>query len=77
VLIPLQLVSVALKAGRPRRSIPVLYHRLVCALIGVRIPRMRGADPRASAAGSSQITVSWLDISVVSALAPVVFHRQE
>ena len=36
VLIPVQWISVALKLPS-RRSIPVLYRRVLCALIGIRI----------------------------------------
>src|SRR4051812_37039495 len=71
VLIPIQWLAVALK--RPlRRRIPVLYHRFVCRLLGVRV-RAAGAPvsqrPLLIVANHS----SWLDISVITAQAPVVF----
>src|SRR3954470_6276900 len=71
VLIPLQWLAVALK--RPlRRRIPVLYHRFVCRLLGIRV-RAAGAPisqrPLLIVANHS----SWLDISVITAQAPVVF----
>ncbi|HEX2655029.1 MAG TPA: lysophospholipid acyltransferase family protein [Xanthobacteraceae bacterium] len=71
VLLPLQAVAVTL--GLPmRRSLPVFYHRLVCALIGIRI-HLRGipAIDRPLLIVSNH--VSWLDICVIGAIAPVVF----
>jgi len=70
-LIPVQWFAVALK--RPlRRRIPVLYHRFVCWLLGIRVRRV-GAPvdqrPLLIVANHS----SWLDISVITAQAPVVF----
>lgn len=71
LLMPVQWLAVALK--RPlRRRIPVLYHRFVCRLVGVRV-RALGAPvddrPLMIVANHS----SWLDISIITSLAPVVF----
>lgn len=71
VLMPVQWLAVALK--RPlRRRIPVFYHRFVCRLLGVRV-RASGAPvgdrPLLIVANHS----SWLDISIITSLAPVVF----
>jgi 1-acyl-sn-glycerol-3-phosphate acyltransferase len=71
VLMPVQWLAVALK--RPlRRRIPVFYHRFVCRLLGVRV-RVNGAlvdaRPLLIVANHS----SWLDISIITSLAPVVF----
>src|ERR1043165_9885735 len=71
VLMPVQWLAVALE--RPlRRRIPVLYHRFVCRLVGVRV-RATGAAaeerPLLVVANHS----SWLDISIITSLAPVVF----
>jgi len=71
VLMPIQWLAVALR--RPlRRRIPVLYHRFVCWLLGVRVRRV-GAPvdqrPLLIVANHS----SWLDISVITAQVPVVF----
>jgi 1-acyl-sn-glycerol-3-phosphate acyltransferase len=71
VLMPVQWLAVALK--RPlRRRIPVFYHRFVCRLLGVRV-RTSGAPvgdrPLLIVANHS----SWLDISIITSLAPVVF----
>src|SRR6185436_5898895 len=70
-LMPIQWAAVALK--RPlRRRIPVLYHRFVCRLLGIRV-RLTGAAidtrPLLIVANHS----SWLDISIITSLAPVVF----
>src|ERR1043165_8139832 len=71
VLMPVQWLTVALK--RPlRRRIPVFYHRFVCRLVGVRV-RATGAPvgdrPLLIVANHS----SWLDISIITSLAPVGF----
>ncbi|WP_420131882.1 lysophospholipid acyltransferase family protein [Rhodopseudomonas sp.] len=70
-LLPVHLL--ALRYGwRIQRSIPQLYHRIVCRLIGVRIRqvgRRSGNGPVLILANH----VSWLDICVISAMAPVSF----
>jgi len=70
-LIPVQWIAVRL--GLPlRRKIPTVYHRLMCRLVGVRltvIGRAHDARPLMIVANH----VSWLDISVITAVAPVVF----
>jgi len=71
VLMPVQWLAVALK--RPlRRRIPVFYHRFVCRLLGVRV-RANGAPigdrPLLIVANHS----SWLYISIITSVAPVVF----
>jgi lyso-ornithine lipid O-acyltransferase len=71
VLMPVQWLAVALK--RPlRRRIPVFYHRFVCRLLGVRVRASGmpvGDRPLLIVANHS----SWLDISIITSLAPVVF----
>jgi 1-acyl-sn-glycerol-3-phosphate acyltransferase len=71
VLLPFQLIGIAFDL-RLRRAVPQLYHRMLCALIGVRIREigLRSADSPALILSNH---VSWLDISVISALSPVVF----
>lgn len=69
-LLPLQCVSLLLRLPT-RRSIPLLYHRILCRLLGVRV-RMVGAPPRGPRLIAAN-HVSWLDIVVISAIAPVVF----
>lgn len=71
VLVPLQLIGLAFDL-RLQRSIPHLYHRVLCALIGVRI-REIGHRSTASPALILSNHVSWLDICVISAVTPVVF----
>ncbi len=71
VLLPFQLIGMAFDL-RLQRTIPHLYHRILCALIGVRIREVgrRSADSPALILSNH---VSWLDICVISALSPVVF----
>jgi lyso-ornithine lipid O-acyltransferase len=71
VLLPLQLIGLAFDL-RLQRTIPPLYHRILCALIGVRV-REVGQRSAASPVLILSNHVSWLDICVISALAPVVF----
>jgi 1-acyl-sn-glycerol-3-phosphate acyltransferase len=71
VLLPFQLVGIAFDL-RLQRTIPHLYHRILCALIGVRIHEV-GRRSTASPALILSNHVSWLDICVITALAPVVF----
>jgi len=70
-LLPFQLAGMAFGL-RLQRAVPHLYHRMLCALIGVRI-REVGARSAASPALILSNHVSWLDICVISALSPVVF----
>src|SRR5436305_2026666 len=70
-LMPVQWLAVALK--RPlRRRIPVFYHRFVCRLLGVRV-RTTGALVTARPLLIVANHSSWLDISIITSLAPVVF----
>jgi len=70
-LMPIQWLAVVLKSPL-RRRIPVFYHRFVCWLLGIRVRRVGvpiSARPLLIVANHS----SWLDISVITAQAPVVF----
>ena len=71
VLLPFQLTGMAFGL-RLQRILPHWYHRILCALIGVRIREIgtRSADSPALILSNH---VSWLDICVISALSPVVF----
>ena len=74
-LLPFQLVAVWL--GLPlRRRIPVLFHRTACAVLGIRVHevgRRMHEHPLLIVANHC----SWLDISVISAVAPVVFVAKQ
>jgi lyso-ornithine lipid O-acyltransferase len=71
MLIPLQWISIVLRAPT-RRLIPVGYHRAVCALLGIRI-RVIGQRTRAQPLLLVANHSSWLDVPVITAVAPVVF----
>jgi 1-acyl-sn-glycerol-3-phosphate acyltransferase len=70
-LLPFQWAAV--RAGwAMRRRIPTLYHGLICRILGVRITAVgRRTDDRPLLIVANH--VSWLDISVITAVAPVVF----
>ena len=70
-LMPVQWAAVRFR--RPlRRRIPVFYHRVMCALLGVRV-RVVGAPMNAHPLLIVANHASWLDISVITSAAPVVF----
>ncbi len=71
LLLPFQLAGMAFGL-RLRRTLPHWYHRILCALIGLRIREVgvRSADSPALILSNH---VSWLDICVILALSPVVF----
>jgi 1-acyl-sn-glycerol-3-phosphate acyltransferase len=70
-LLPFQWMAVRMK-WPVRRRIPMLYHGLICRILDVRI---RTIGRRAAAAPLLIVAnhISWLDISVITAVAPVVF----
>jgi 1-acyl-sn-glycerol-3-phosphate acyltransferase len=70
-LLPFQLIGIAFDL-RLQRTIPRLYHRLFCAMIGVCI-REIGQRSRQTPVLILSNHVSWLDICVITALAPTVF----
>jgi 1-acyl-sn-glycerol-3-phosphate acyltransferase len=70
-LIPVQWAALKLRLPL-RRRIPVVYHRLMCRLLGVRIHSV-GAPYREGPVLIAANHVSWLDIPVLTAVAPVVF----
>jgi 1-acyl-sn-glycerol-3-phosphate acyltransferase len=71
VLVPFQWLGIAL--GWPmQRRIPHVFHRAFCRLAGVRI-REVGTRTRDTPVLILANHVSWLDICVIGALAPVVF----
>jgi 1-acyl-sn-glycerol-3-phosphate acyltransferase len=70
-LLPFQWLAV--RMGWPlRRRIPTFYHGIVCRILDVRITTVgRRSDERPLLIVANH--TSWLDISVISAVAPVVF----
>lgn len=70
--IPIQVVALGLRAAVARRRIPHLYHRLVCRILGVRIV-VHGRPARGGRVLFVANHCSWLDIPVLSAVAPVSF----
>ncbi|MBY0380924.1 MAG: 1-acyl-sn-glycerol-3-phosphate acyltransferase [Xanthobacteraceae bacterium] len=71
VLVPFHLIGRALNNDL-QRSVPVFFHRIACALLGVRI-HQTGKRSNAEEVLILSNHVSWLDISVLSAVAPIVF----
>lgn len=64
---------VALRLAPPlARWMPVLFHRYLLFVIGVRVRRIGRLDPRKPLLITSN-HLSWLDIVVLSSLAPVSF----
>ena len=71
LLLPLQLIGIAFKLPL-QRGVPYIYHRILCALIGIRVREIgkRSADsPLLILANHA----SWLDILVITSLTPAVF----
>lgn len=70
-LLPVQAALVRFAPGLARR-LPHWYHRQVCRLVGLRL-RVEGEVSRAGPVLLVSNHTSWLDISVLSAVAPVSF----
>jgi 1-acyl-sn-glycerol-3-phosphate acyltransferase len=70
-LIPVQWLAVR-REWPLRRRIPTFYHRVVCAILGVHITEIGRRIAEHPLLIVSNHT-SWLDISVITAVAPVVF----
>lgn len=77
VIAPATLIGVAVQWGALKlglaaaRRIPILYHRLVCRVLGIRVS-VTGEAPRDPALILAN-HVSWLDIPTISTLMPVSF----
>lgn len=71
LLLPFQLAGILLN-NRLQRIVPKLFHRAACAVIGIRITQI-GARTQDSPVLILSNHASWLDIIVLSAIAPVVF----
>jgi 1-acyl-sn-glycerol-3-phosphate acyltransferase len=78
VLVPATLALMALQVLALRlgwklsHRLPVLFHRMVCRLFGIRVTQEGAPSPERPALVISNHT-SWLDISVISTLAPLSF----
>lgn len=70
-LMPVQLLLRAVHKGWAR-AFPHWYHRQVCRIVGVRV-HTRGAVAQDRPALLVSNHISWLDIPVLSAVAPVSF----
>lgn len=74
LLIGIPLQSLAIRAGwrRIQGMVPVLFHRLVLRLFGVRVT-VRGCPPGPEPTLVLANHVSWLDIPVLGSLRPLSF----
>jgi 1-acyl-sn-glycerol-3-phosphate acyltransferase len=71
MLIPVQWL--ALRLGWPlRRTLPNFYHRVLCRIVGINI-RVVGECVGGHPLMIVSNHVSWLDITVITAVAPVIF----
>jgi 1-acyl-sn-glycerol-3-phosphate acyltransferase len=71
ILIPAQALSVYFR-WPSRRTIPVMYHRVLCRLVGTRLQVVGSCAPQRPLLIVANHS-SWLDIIVISAAAPVIF----
>jgi lyso-ornithine lipid O-acyltransferase len=71
VLVPFQLIGIAFRLPL-QRGVPYLYHRILCALIGVRV-HVIGKRSTDSPLLILANHASWLDIVVITSLTPAVF----
>ncbi len=74
-LMPLQLLFLT-TGSRYARSFPHWYHRQVCRIIGVRL-NVEGEVAEKQGVLLISNHVSWLDITVLSAVAPVSFVAKQ
>jgi 1-acyl-sn-glycerol-3-phosphate acyltransferase len=70
-LLPFQWLAVRF-ALPARRRIPTFFHRMICAMVGVRVTVI-GQRSRIRPLMIVSNHVSWLDISVLTSVAPVIF----
>src|SRR5262249_13685317 len=70
VLLPVQILLVRLP-GHAKKGLPHFYHRLVCRLFGIRITRI--GTPVQGGVLMVANHSGWLDIPVMTAVAPVSF----
>ncbi len=69
---PLQWVALRVGARPVYQRLPVLFHRLVCRIIGVRV-RVEGQPPRGRSTLLVSNHVSWADITAIASVTPLSF----
>jgi lyso-ornithine lipid O-acyltransferase len=74
-LLPFQLMAVAFRWPL-QRLLPRMFHRLACALIGIRIT-VKGTPPGDATTLIVANHVSWIDILAISATTPAVFVAKQ
>ncbi len=72
VLLPLYLLAMALRVRPVVRWMPVVYHRIVCTILGIRV-RVHGVRSAATPTLYVCNHVSYLDIEVLGSLIPGSF----
>jgi len=75
LLMPIQLLFLV-TGSRYARTFPHWYHRQVCKLLGIRL-NVEGEIAKANGVLLISNHVSWLDITVLSAVAPVSFVAKQ
>lgn len=70
--VPVQWVALKLKLRGVYRWAPVVFHRIVCAVMGFRVI-VRGSPPRGAPALIVSNHISWADITVMSGVMPLSF----
>jgi 1-acyl-sn-glycerol-3-phosphate acyltransferase len=74
-LMPLQLLFLSI-GSRHARTFPHWYHRQVCKIVGIRL-NIEGKIAEGHGVLLISNHVSWIDISVLSAVAPVSFVAKQ
>src|SRR5262249_43520784 len=74
LLIPVQWLALRLHSGWAR-NFPHVYHRFVCRLIGVRITVL--GKPATGGVLMTANHTGWLDVPILSAVAPVSFVAKQ
>src|SRR5258705_561698 len=74
LLMPVQWLALRLHSGWAR-NVPHRYHRFLCRLIGVRITVL-GSPAKGGVLMTANHT-GWLDIPILSAVAPVSFVAKQ
>ncbi|MFC0284523.1 lysophospholipid acyltransferase family protein [Camelimonas abortus] len=70
--VPVQWLALRLGLRPVYRALPVLFHRLVCRIIGVRV-QVRGEPPGEGGALLVSNHISWVDITAISSVTPLSF----